>query len=122
MAGPFSITSLADDIVERQSESDREVVEGTLTNIMAGVGVITTLKSAKKFLSLPKPSKYSSRVSALEYAKLLVQAKNPKQTIVATVALLNICARVLMSVPELRDLGHRVQKVVNSERFEDFLE
>ena len=41
---------------------------------------------------------------------------------IAAVGLLNIAGRVLLQIPELRDLGYRVMQVVQSDRLEDFLE
>lgn len=77
---------------------------------------------ALKQWKLPPPSKFSRRVSALEYAKRLVQARNNQETVAASVGLLNIIARVLLQVPELRDLGYRIMKVVQSERLEDYFD
>jgi len=96
-----------------------EIKLSTVAKAAAGVGAAALILKA---LRLPKPSKYSKRISAVEYAKALVKAKNNKESLVAVTGLLNIAARVLMSIPELRDLGFRVMKVVQSERLADFME
>ena len=87
----------------------------------AALGVAAGYAAIKQF-KLPKPSKYSQRSSALDYAKALGKAKGNQQAVAAIVGLLNISARVLLKIPELRDLGHRVMQVVQSERLEDFME
>jgi hypothetical protein len=71
---------------------------------------------------LPSPSKHSSPLKAIEYAKVLATSKNPKETMIAVVGLLNICAHALSSIPELRDLGYSITKVVQSERLETFFD
>jgi hypothetical protein len=118
------LASLADavepDAVEAHV-SDR-LNEITLKGVAKAAAVGGAFYLALKQWKLPPPSKFSRRVSALEYAKRLVQAKNNKETVTASVGLLNIIARVLLQVPELRDLGYRIMKVVQSERLEDYFD
>lgn len=81
---------------------------------------VTAMTWALSQFKLPKPSKYSQRSSALTFAKQLVMAKDDKETVGAVVGLINICARVLLNVSDLRELGYRLTKIVNDSKFEDF--
>jgi hypothetical protein len=114
-----SLTASLEDDDSPDLDELEEVRASTLLKVGA-VGAAAYL--AQKAWKLPKPSKYSKRVSALEYAKALVRAKDNKTSMIAAVGLLNIAARVLLQIPELRDLGYRVMQVVQSDRLEDFLE
>ena len=100
-------------------EALEEVSLGSLVKGAVAVGAIAT---ALKAFKLPPPSKYSQRSSAIDFAKALVRSKDNKELISATVGLLNICGRVFLKIPELRDLGYKIMKVVQSERLEDFME
>ena len=81
---------------------------------------VTAMTWALSQFKLPKPSRYSQRSSSLTFAKQLVMAKDDKEAVGAVVGLLNICARVLLQVPDLRELGYRLTKIVNDSKFEDF--
>lgn len=81
---------------------------------------VTAMTWALSQFKLPKPSQYSQRASALTFAKQLVLAKDDKEIVGAVVGLLNICARALLQVPNLRELGYRLTKIVNDSKFEDF--
>lgn len=70
----------------------------------------------------PAVSKHSRPISAVGYAKDLFKAKTQQDAASAVLGLLNICGHVLLKTPELRDLGHRVLKVVNDSRFEDYFD
>jgi len=111
--------------VNKREDILKDLVESIdlkeLSLAQAALGTVAAVAVWKQF-KLPKPSKYSQRSSVIDYAKSLVNAKNNKVTVAAVVGLLNISARLLLSIPELRDLGHSVMKVVQSERLEDFME
>lgn len=96
---------------------DEITVGGLATAAIAGGALAWALKQFK----LPPPSKYSKRVSALSYAKSLVQARNDKEVVASAIGLANIVARVLLNMPELRDLGYRIMNVVNDSRLEDYM-
>lgn len=107
--------------------SKREILqrltqEVTASGIAKAAAVTGALALAAKQWKVPPPSRFSQRSSALEYAKLLVKAKDEKQTMTAVVGLLNMCGRILLKTQGLRDLGHAVMKVVNSERLETFFD
>lgn len=112
--------AILQDLIESSDLKNlKEVRLSTL--VKTGVGVAVGIAVLKAF-KLPPPSKYSSLSSAVEFAKALVKARNPEESVAAAVGLLNIAARVLLSVPELKDLGYQVMKVVQSSRLEDFME
>lgn len=117
---PDRANGLINDHVDQLPE-DRNLDEvnwGTVGKVAAAYGAYKVL--SKRF-KLPKPGQFSKRQSAIEFAKALTVARDPKETVVAIVGLLNISARIMLSIPELRDLGFRITKIVQSERLEDYL-
>lgn len=110
------LQSLADSVTPATKQHVDELSLGK------GLAVGGAIALALKQFKLPSPSKFSRRVSAIEFAKSFSQAKDNKEAASAVVGLLNICARYLLSVPDLRDLGYRVMQVVNSEKIEDFFD
>lgn len=103
------------------SLSGRTLDEVSLGSLVKGAAAITAIGTALKAFKLPPPSKYSQRSSVIDFAKSLAHAKTSQESISAVVGLLNISARILLRIPELKDLGYKVMQVVQSERLEDFM-
>ena len=118
------MTDSRTDILSSLSESieEREIEELKLGTVVKGVAAYAGIKALAKAFKLPQPSKFSKRITAIDYAKSLAKAKDQRETVIAAVGLLNIVSRVIMTIPELRDIGFRLQQLVNREEFEDYLE
>ena len=112
------LESLSDSAIAKTEPVD-EIKLGSLVKAAAGLALGKKLFGGTK---LPAISKHSRPVSAVGYAKDLVKAKTGQDSVAAVLGLLNIGGHVLLKIPELRDLGHRVIKVVNDSRFEDYFE
>jgi hypothetical protein len=117
------LDGLAESALKKNGKSDRQRLdEITLGGAAKAAAVGGAFYLALRQFKLPPPSKFSRLVSAVEYGKALAKSKNPREQVSAVVGLLNICARVLLAIPELRDLGHRTLKIVQAEKLEDYFE
>lgn len=56
-----------------------------------------------------------------QFAKDMMKARTKQQAVSAAAGLLHICAKVLLSVPELRELGHKINGVLLSPTLMDYL-
>jgi len=106
--------------VKAQSNGhNRDLDELDLSTIVKGAAIGAGAGLLYKALTKPvTPS--SSVAAAMQYAKALAKAKSRKAMVSAAVGLLNVGGRILSATPELRDLGHRVIKVVQDTRLEDY--
>ena len=107
--------------VENKNDDVDQLDEITLKGLAKAALVTGAAAYLYKKLSSKQPSPFSRPVSSLEYSKALVQAKTPQEAVSAVVGLINIASHVLLSVPELRDLGYRLHKVIQDQRLEDFI-
>lgn len=118
--------SILDQLVEAIEPDHVKAAVGKRLDEITAMGAAKTafavaaMSWAVSKFKFPKPSQFSRRSSALNFAKQLVMAKEDKETASAVVGLLNVCSRVLLQIPDLRDLGYRITKVVNDPKFEDF--
>ena len=109
-------TDILDDLVESVEEGPTL----SLATKVAAVGAGAIL--LKKIFASPKKTAKSLRpIDAQLLGKQLFQAATQRDAVGSVVGLLHICASVLMSVPELRDLGFRVRKIVNDARLKEYL-
>lgn len=109
------------DILDSLAESVEKVDEVSFADLAkVGIGAGALALAFRQF-KLPPPSRYSQLSSAMDYAKSLAHSVTKKEQITAVVGLLNVCARVLSSVSEFSDLAYQISKVVQSDRFEDFV-
>ena len=66
------------------------------------------------------PKKAAKKANLTDLAKALQTAKTEQQTVAAITGVLAVAASVLLRIPELRDLGFRVQQIVDSDRLQEF--
>lgn len=104
------------------TEIENEVTEGVASSLakvaIGGLVAKWLLRGSKK----TDPSVAGRSVKLSDLVKAFNSAKDQKQLLAATVGLLGIGARVLLRIPDLRDLGFRIQQVVDDSRLEEFLE
>ena len=97
----------------------QEISLGSVAKLAFGAALVKKLFGTG---GKPAISKHSRPISAVTYAKDLFKARTQQDAVVSVLGLLNISGHVLLKIPDLRDLGHRVIKVVNDKRFEDFFD
>jgi hypothetical protein len=78
--------------------------------------------AAPIYMALRKKKRIAASAGqVMDYAKQLVKAKTKQQAVVAVAGLLHVGAQVFLSVPELRDLGHKLNSVVLSQTLMEYL-
>ena len=111
--------SVLNDLVD--SASGPKQSEGALSTVAGVAAAGLVIRSLLK--KRPTRVSKSSKPEAIkDYVKALTTAKTPQQEVAAVVGILAVCANVLLRNPDLKDLGYRVMQVVQSDRFEDFVE
>lgn len=104
-----------DFVINEVSEADKKSnTVAKAAALAAGVKLVVDLFAK----SPPKLFKdvYKSKV----YSSMLTTAMDEDTKVAAVVGLLGVCSFVLLNTKEFKDLGYKVQQVVQSNRFEKY--
>jgi hypothetical protein len=102
-----------------QQQVSRRLDEITAAGAAKAAFAATAFTWALSQFKLPKPSQFSKRGAAQEWARKLIAAKDDREAAAACVGLMNVCSRTLLGIPQLKDIGFRLTKLVQSSAFED---
>jgi len=109
-----------DNLSESVEQRDLDEKVGTLAKLALGGAIAAKILGPKSKSGTGVLAK--QKIGVLDLARALVKARDQQQEVAAVIGLLGISTRVLLRIPALRDLGYRVQKVLEDDRLKEFVE